>query len=162
MSQRITSFWPDQIRPELLSPRAILKAQGEALANQTEGVLLAEITNTQNDVGIVELDFDIVVPALSGYRHRILTVAHGKDLPYPAIVDAEEFRPASLRYLQLFLEKGRLPDRATCKADSDIEFMNLVKTVLKSTGVLSAAQSLIVRASEALSEDEPQAEPVSS
>ena len=163
MSERITSFWPDEIRPELLSPRAILKAQAEALANQTGGVLLAEIKSTQTDSGIVELNFDIVVPALNGYRHRILTVAHDKDLPYPAMIDAETFRPGSLRHLQFFLERGELSSGLSqSRADSDTEFIDLVKMVLRSTSVLSAAQSLIVRASEALSEDDHQSQPVSS
>lgn len=41
MLQTIESLWPDQIRPRVKSPNAILKAQAAALAQQTAGVLLS-------------------------------------------------------------------------------------------------------------------------
>ena len=157
MSRDLTSLWSDQIRPKILSPRAILKAQAEALAQQTGGLLLAEIKENQLDNGMVKLDFSIVAPALEGYRHRVLTVAHQMDLPYPSVVDSQIFRhlhPDSRESLQRALETGKLP--LAYRADSDEEFIQFVQQILTSSSVLSVAQSLIARASEAVTENQPQ------
>lgn len=159
ISQTIESLWPDQIRPRVRSPNAILKAQAMALAEQTAGVLLGEIILRHEDEGLVGLEFNIVVPALGSYRHRILTVKHAPDLPYPSIVDAELFNtpPGTKSALQAFAEiaVGMGGPQARNRADSDAELIALIARVLKSSQVLSAAQSLIARASDALGE-EPQ------
>lgn len=161
ISQTIESLWPDQIRPRVRSPNAILKAQALALAQQTAGVLLGEIILRQEEEGLLGLEFNIVVPALGGYRHRVLTVKHAPDLPYPAIVDAEVFstplesrgalsRIAGVMEAGVVALAGAFPNN---RAASDGELITLVARVLKSSQVLSAAQSLIARASDALDEE---------
>jgi len=158
MSQEFISLWSNQIRPKILTPRAILRAQAEALAKQTGGLLLAEIKDNQRENGMVELDFSFVVPALGGYRHWILTVGDKTDLPYPSMVDAQIFRGSgSQPNLQHALEK-RVFIACEYRANSDDEFIELVSQVLTSSSVLSVAQSLIARASEAMGEGEPQAQ----
>ncbi len=152
MATNVQSFWPRVIRPKILSPLAILRGQAEALATQTGGVLLAEVTKkdiaTDHKNRTDALTLDIVVPALSNYRHRILRVVHAKDQPYPAIVEAEIFR---LCRKAIFEDSGALKTSdAENRADTDQEFIALVKKVLGSPQVLSAAQSLIARATDAL------------
>ncbi len=152
MAQTIESLWPDQIRPKALSPNAILKAQAIALAKQTGSVLLGEIRLNEEEKGILKLEFNILVLALGDYRHRILTIAHRANLPYPAVVDAEVLRPESQLVLKRFLEATGVipPDN---RADSDTQLISLVSRVLRSPQVLSAAQSLIARASDALGDE---------
>jgi len=133
MVQNIESLWSPDIKATAMTPLTILKGQAGALALQTDGVLLAEITREQIENGRISLSFDLVAPALRGSRHRIMKVIHDKDLPYPADVDAEVF-----------------DDIAYATASSDHEFTRLVKKVLNSSPVLSVAQSLVARANEEL------------
>ncbi|MCI0486824.1 MAG: hypothetical protein L0229_09510 [Blastocatellia bacterium] len=179
MAEQVKSLWPTQIRPHILSPITILKAQAEALVRQTGGILLADIKRKEIEGEKVELAFEIVVPVLDGYRQRILNVAHDKDLPYPCIVDAEVFKNSDREQFRNFLEgglkfsfgdanktesveftspiikAGRLSRlQVANKADSDVEFTDIIAKVLQSPQVLSTAQSLIARASEALAENE--------
>jgi hypothetical protein len=160
MSQTIESLWPSQIRQRVLSPIAILRAQGEALARQTGGILLGEINKEVVDETVVSLAFNIIVPALSNYRHRVLDVLHAIDLPYPAIVDAEITRPGSLRLIEELRRSGRMEIsnilRYTGRADSEQELIDLVENVLKSPQIVSAAQSLLARASDVLSDEQYQ------
>src|SRR5258708_17722051 len=109
MSNQVQSLWPADIRPGILPPRSILRGQAEALAMQTDGILQAEVGSEGTRLSAkVILTFDLVVPALHGYRQNILKVAHSKDLPYPAVVDAEIFRYEQMDNISLasFLKTG--------------------------------------------------------
>lgn len=139
MSQNIQSLWSPDIKAEVMSPLTILKGQAEALALQTGGVLLAEVTSESMEGGRVALSFDLVAPALRGSRHRILKVLHSQNLPYPAEVQAEVF----------WREGG------SSYPHTDEEFVDAVATVLRSTQVASVAQSLVARANEVLAEKAP-------
>jgi|SRR5829696_2043064 len=134
MAQNIQSLWSPDIKATVLSPLTILKGQAEALALQTGGVLLAEIVEDHEEAD-VSLSLDLVAPALQGSRHRILRVVHKDGLPYPATVEAEVFN-------------GGMPPWK--RAYTDHQFTKTVAEVLKSSQVLSIAQSLVARANEAL------------
>lgn len=139
-------------------PLTILQAQAEALLQQTGGVLSADIKQREEEDKFI-LTFDIVVPAMGGYRHRVLVLAHGRNMAYPAVVDAEVFRPPGLESVREFIEAQqpalfRTPKKPVNRADSDQELVDLVAKVLRSPQVLSAAQSLIARAGEALAAKE--------
>lgn len=154
MTETVKSLWPPQIRPSIMSPLTILQAQADALIRQTGGVLSADIKRREEEDKLV-LTFDIVVPALGDYRHRILVLAHGREMAYPSVIDAEIFRPMGLASVREFIEahQGVLlggTKKPVNRADSDQELVDLVAKVLQSPEVLSAAQSLIARASEAL------------
>jgi len=126
---------------------AILRAQAEQLVRQTGGILTAEISPSDRDDGKTILNFNFVVPALGDFRHRILTAAHVDDLPYPVVVQAAVFR--SLVTFEKFLETGSILNFEN-RADTQDEFIDLVAKVLRSSQVVSAAQSLIARAGETL------------
>lgn len=135
MTQKIQSLWSPDINATAMTPLTILKGQAEALALQTGGVLLAEISSEQIEEGRIALSFDLVAPALRGSRHRIMRVFHSNDLPYPADVEAEVFDKIGYE-----------------TASSEPEFTRVVKAVFNSSHVLSVAQSLVARANEALNE----------
>ena len=97
MSHNIESLWSPDIKATVLSPQTVLKGQAEALALQTGGVLLAELTE-QHEGAKVFLSFDLVAPALHGSRHRILRVVCDENRPYPATVEAEAFKPPKVAY----------------------------------------------------------------
>lgn len=152
MSENIVSLWPDEIRPEILSPMTILQAQAKALATQTGGVLLGEVKREEGEGNKVTLAFEFVVPALDNYRRRILNVVHDKDSAYPAVVDAEIFRSSTAHVIKTFLEEniGVSEGKFANRADSDQEFIEIFKKVIQSPPVLSSASSLIARANETL------------
>jgi hypothetical protein len=152
MQDNIGSLWPNQIRPRILSPIQILRAQAEGLAKQTAGLLFAEV-NADEDEEDTTVSFEIVVPALKGYRHRIMNVKYKNNLPYPAIIDAEIFR-GTQNDLRSFLATVKGESKAVNRANDDQEFFEIVRMVLNSPPVISAAQSLIARANEALEETE--------
>ena len=167
MPTNINSLWPAQIRVPVQSPWAILNGQAEALGRQTAGLLLGEIRRREVEEQKVALSFDIVVPALNGYRHRILTVSHDKDMLYPAVVDAELLRRTSISGVEALravsetlkqFSSGAEPKTPVNRADSDQELIEIVAKVLRSPYVISTAQSLIARASDALAAKEQQAQ----
>jgi len=130
-------------------------AQAEALTKQTSGVLVGQVGAGPSDDKVVVLHFSIKVPDLNDYRHRIMVVQHDKEMFYPAVIDAQVFRPsgalATIKALQgpsfsvLTGAEVKKPDN---RADSDTEFIELVGKVLRSPYVISVAQSLIARAAE--------------
>ncbi len=160
MTLSINSLWPSQIRANIQSPFAILQGQADALSKQTGGLLLGKITRGKGNEGKVSLLFDIVVPALGDYQHRVMIVAHGTEMVYPASVDAETFRPSGLQSFRTFLETqesfltGAEGKKPANRADSDQELTEMVAKVLQSPYVVSAAQSLIARANDALAAKE--------
>ncbi len=151
MEDNIGSLWPTEIRPQIQSPLNILKAQAQALSQQTSGVLQAEISPvlTRRGEDKIIFSFDIVVPALDNYRRALFIVEQAKGLAYPATLEAEFFK--NQRELDPFrgIEPGNKPDN---RADNDQEFIQVLSTVLRSPQVVSLAQSLIASANEALSE----------
>jgi hypothetical protein len=166
MADQVHSLWPEVIRPNISSPSAILHVQAAGLSAQTKGILLGEVGKRADDDGKqITWTFDIVVPILNGYRHRILTVSHGKDMAYPAFVNAEIFRTGSIgsylsasRAISQLLEGGpktKFPNQA----DSDQQLMELLKRVLESSEIISTAQSLIALANDALAEKERESSP---
>ena len=152
MSRTIRSLWPAQIRPNVQSPNSILATQARALTDQTGGVLQGELKTTENTPpGKTSTSLDIVVPALQGYRQRILTITHATNYLYPASVDAEIFRirRKSLVDAIIVAQGGAAAEKAANVADSDQELLELVGRVLQSSPVVSIAQSLLARAADA-------------
>jgi hypothetical protein len=150
MSQDPSSLWPSGIRAKIQSPKALLKIQAEALARQTGGVLMGDVRQKEGQEDRTAFSFDIVVPALDNYRHPILNVAYKKELPYPCVIEAQYFQSSNA--YDLFMVQGRLIRTAGNVAENDDEFLSILGVVLQSPQVVSVAQSLIARATEAQDE----------
>lgn len=100
MTQAVTqTVTPDNIRPvanlwgslpevsPVLAPVAILREQGQMLAQATKGLLHAE-SRVQADGSGFEVAMRIVAPSLNNYTYEIFRVTHGVEL-YPAWVSAD-------------------------------------------------------------------------
>jgi hypothetical protein len=148
MTDRLISLWPEQIKKDVLSPKAILNMQARAVSNLTGGILQGEVHEADEADDKVSLTFYLVVPALHDYRHQIMRIAHRKNLPYPAVVQAEIFSSIN-NLFRLFLAKGEFPGTRN-RADNDDELIEIVRSVLQSAEVVSVTQSLIARANEVL------------
>ena len=75
MPSEIPSLWSGLIRPGILSPLALLKSQGEALREQTNGILVPEINSDEN-LPRIRHSFFVVVPALDAFRYSVMEIAH--------------------------------------------------------------------------------------
>jgi hypothetical protein len=151
------SLWPSAIKPEVMSPMEILTIQAEALAEQTKGVLKADVSlaevrvrDSKEKLQLKEvINFDIVAPILEEYRHRILAVSYNKGLPYPATVESSGLDDLSMHQILGSITVGK-KIKPYNQANNDEEFFNLVKQVFTSEWVISIAQSLILQARNAL------------
>ncbi len=155
MSTALESLWSPDIKPTISSPFVILMQQADALTRQTDGLLVGEgrVRNEEEKSNEI-FTLDIVVPALGGYRQRILTASCRAGMVYPVWIDAELFRPKTLgealgaaTTVPNFFERKKLPNEAV----SDQEFRELLERVLRSAEVTSLATSLIARANDVLS-----------
>jgi hypothetical protein len=150
--EKIPDLWPDDIRADLRTPLAILRAQGNLLVRRTQGILEADVLTAQNE-GSVQHNLDVIAPGVGYYRKTVIAARHQYDLPYPVTVISEAFvpkrefpavpSPAVVRSLVL----GAAPENER-EAATQEEFINLVREVLQSGYVKAIVQSLVARTNE--------------
>lgn len=123
MTLRTDSLWSADISPSVRSPREILEAQADALRQQTDNLLAAEVVIDHDRAEcIVRLTLDVAVPGLEGSRYRVLAACHPADRVYPC----------------------RLAEGDA--AHTHEEFTELVRRVLNSDEIKALALSLLDRA----------------
>ena len=139
---KIPNLWPaETVSVETISPLAILRIQADNLTRMTQGLLEGDVVTSSYAVQ-VQHSFDVVAPALNGYRHRILTVMHDKSLIYPVFFSTGEVEEeADIQVSSIALG-----------AYSEVEFLKMLSNALQSGYVLSVVNSLIARSNEALAE----------
>jgi hypothetical protein len=150
MASAVQSLWPPEIKPDILSPKLILRTQANALSAQTKGVLVGELSEGKTTPDRIVLNLDMVAPAIK-YRHRVLTATYSLHRLYPVLVDADVFRHKGLTAIAMSsaLSDALAGKKPEGRADSDEELVTLVAKVLSSPEVVSMAQSLIALANEA-------------
>lgn len=163
MAGKIPNLWPTEtVSVNTLSPLAILRTQAENLTNLTQGLLIGEvITDDRQEEGVYH-HFDMIAPALDGYRHRILTVKHDPSMLYPvsysvAVRSSIVAPPARVKMGEAISASVNLSDVLTAKnskaigpvANTETEFIEVLRGVFNSGYVLSVINSLIARSNEA-------------
>jgi hypothetical protein len=82
------SFWPSDLQlATVVTPVSVLRTQATLLGEQTKGLLEGEVKTWTHESSVYH-DLYIVVPALGGYRYRLLRVHHPMAL-YPVFIDEE-------------------------------------------------------------------------
>jgi len=142
MADTIPILWSDDISIGVLSPVAILRAQAGPLGERTKGLLKVDISTSDSDQ--VRHQFDLVATALGGFRRRVLIATHSKELVYPVAVEAEcfHFEDRNSEFEIPVLRPGQR------EADTEQEFINIVKKVFRSSQFRSLLQSLIARSND--------------
>lgn len=168
MTDPVNSLWPSDIRPDALSPFAILELQAGALAVQTKGILVGQVRVSHDDGDTnTHVSLDLVAPLLENFRRRILTATHRTDRIYPARVDADCFRARGLAAWTRAITDAVAASTAGITADTrsaeneaatDQEFRRLVEKVLHSSEVRSLAVSLIAQSNDVLKARQREAE----
>jgi hypothetical protein len=159
MSSAIPVLWSDDISVNVLSPIAILRAQIEPLRQKTKGILEGNIETITTEKGKVRHQFDLVAPALNGFRRRILTATHQQDLVYPVVIEAEcfAFEAKTIRITPAAMIEGlrerKVPpsdalEEQERRAATEQEFIELVGKVLRSYQVRGLIQSMIARSND--------------
>ena len=86
MPNEIIDLWSNEIlNAEMVTPAAILRQQASLLGPKTQNLVEAEVQTVIPAGGGILLYFNLVVPALSGYKYRLFALQHGPEL-YPAFV----------------------------------------------------------------------------
>jgi len=143
-----SDLWPPTISgPEVVAPVTILREQAAMLGKKTNGLVLASVRTTTRDsltrdekTGLRALtrpghdagngnegfihSFQLVVPALEDYTYTLFRVEHGI-----------EFYPAE------FHQPGRMGQRA----DSEEEFIDILREILSSDNTRRVIGSLIAQ-----------------
>lgn len=148
MATQLRDVWGDAINVDVLTPAAILNAQATLLKQKTQGIVIGEVTSTENDNGVVTLAFDLRAPAAGNMRATVLYVRHAKSFVYPALVTAAELVARDGRY-EGNMQWGDEKDEMSLLAPTDDEFFKLLTKALRSPSVMSRIQSLIARSNEA-------------
>lgn len=144
MSEATLDLWSDDIKVDIITPLAVLRAQQAHLRRKTRGLLNVEVTSRTVGEDSVEHQFDLIAPMLDDYRYRVLVAMHKQKLVYPVYVEAECLRPESSAY------DGFPPDviDGPSEAATEQEFLELVGKVLRSPQIRSVIQSLIALSNE--------------
>lgn len=142
MTNEIPNLWSAEITNlKILSPLAIMRTQASNLEKMTRGLLKVAIEEgkiaAQGQKQTL-YNFDIVAPALNGYRHRLFGVYHEIGLVYPItfIVSAEIM--SQLKWLSM----------DNLKSFTEEDFTQRLGKVLKSSYTTSVIQSLLARSNE--------------
>lgn len=152
MASAVPVLWSDDIKVDVLSPAAILRAQVGPLRERTKGILEAEISAESSESGVERLHFDLVAPLLENYHHRILTAIHSRNLVYPVSVEAECFRPnPRTGWLQMPVPPPKFAAVESDwrpKAATEQEFIERIGEVFRSSEVRAVIHSLIARSND--------------
>lgn len=156
MPSKIPNLWPTEtVSVEILSPLAILRMQAQNLTELTHRLVIGEVTTDDRQEDGIYHHFDIVAPALNGYRHRILTIKHDTSMLYPVSYlvakkrDMKSSTIASWSELLSQEQSGVIGPVAMTEAD----FIKALKEAFNSDFVLSVINSLIARSNEARPEN---------
>lgn len=96
MAANIPSLWPNDIKVNLLPPLTILRTQADALARLTDGIVQADVITTSGHEDFVVHRLELYAPLAALRRYGILNVTHRTEY-YPAVLEADCFRPKSIR-----------------------------------------------------------------
>lgn len=132
MSQPLQDLWPaDLVAPDVMTPHAILQYQAEQLARRTNRLIEAEVRRETPKGEWTVLTFELVAPAVHGYRKPLFRVMHDPVMVYPARIDdfdEEDPEPYSVA--------------------GQPELMEALKRIFASNGVRSIIHSLIALSNE--------------
>lgn len=125
MAQTIPDCWPDSFQAvaDPLTPTSILKMQAAKLGEKTGGIILGEVQ--ARVLGeTIRSDFNLIVPALSNYRYRLLSITHGFE-QYPVEIHGIPGREVLL------------------SGNNEGEFLDALRQILQSESTRRVIESLI-------------------
>ncbi len=167
MTTAIPDLWGySDVKPEVLTPIAVLRAQASLLSQKTKGLLIGETrisTAAAETEGKETISFDVRAPAANNSRYPLLQVEYASDALYPCTVTGRGL--ARKEELQITNIIPTFPNTQTVTrtvhnktAHSDTEFIEIVKEVLQAPTTVALLQTLIAKSNECASESKVEAE----
>lgn len=140
----VDDLWPEELESaKIRPPVAILKEQASLLGQKTknvvEGAVSEVFTVDEDEEKTMEYSFNLVAPALGGYRYRLFTMSHDIRM-YPLIITMEreifqEVNPETSGKMSVSVSVSdrllRLRNQA--KVDTEAEFLALLKKIFAAT-----------------------------
>ena len=123
----VESFWAVPDVTDIRTPLSILREQAAAITEQTKGTLVGVVDAQAGSNGDLEIQLELSVPSLNGYRYRILAYEQPIEL-YPGRMRARN-------------ESGTINDEK--------DFISTIKTILSSGRVRNVLIALLAQAREA-------------
>jgi len=153
-----TGFWPEDIKPKIQTPLAILRNRASELTNITEGLLVGNVESMTDELKEQTYhSLDVSVPALNHFRQRLLTIRHRANFVYPVYI-AEKFFDDPLSDKQPRQRGARRLTKDILmreyEASTDSELVQLLKRALHTDRIKSTLASLIAMANEEQGEGE--------
>ncbi len=148
----IPDFWSDEIRVNVLTPLAILRAGEGSLEKKTNGLLRTEVSSTTSPEFMAHT-LELIAPSLNQRRVGLLSATHHTGEVYPVLVKSRGFLPVYSFWRNLSAAiiddppDSYLPDDER-EANSQDEFIKLVVEALHSPNITALILSLIAKSNE--------------
>lgn len=143
MATAIPDLWPEYIVEQVVTPRAILRAQAASLKSRTGGLLEAEVQSDVSTVGgtaIAELRFVAKAPSIQ-YRAELFVCTHSMNNVYPVEIESVHF--SSIRD-----DDGEGPSTKLTADDQD-DLISTLQLLFSAPSFRSTLQSMIALSNEA-------------
>ena len=140
------SFWPEVDATLIQLPEIILVTQAFKLRDNTKGLLEGDVSITETSRNKMVV-FNIIAPALDGYKFELLRVNYETKRPYPAHVNCSFTGEvyAGIKLQGLIPHTDEDVERISVSADTQEEFESLLRLVFGSKEVKGVLQSLLAR-----------------
>lgn len=153
MGDSIPVLWPDDIKLDVASPLAIMRAQAAPLRKATKGYLSVDVTSQRElPLGDIVHTMDLVAVPLSDYHYTIVFVKHRPEQVYPAVVDAP-----CLREGEVITRRGggvSIPP-VDIEVLDESDFIYILGQILTSPSIRSVIDSLLARINEEYLQKQP-------
>jgi len=134
----VDDLWPEKLESaKIRPPVAILKEQASLLGQKTKNVVEGAVSEvfTDDEEKTMEYSFNLVAPALGGYRYRLFTMSHDIRM-YPLIItmDGEIFQEVNPEKPEKeSVQDMLMRNKNQVKAGNEAEFLALLKKIFAAT-----------------------------
>jgi len=130
----VDDLWPEELESaKIRPPVAILKEQASLLGQKTKNLVegvVSEVSTLEMEETI-EYSFNLVAPALGGYRYRLFTMSHDIRM-YPLIItiESETYQEVNPKKPEKESSKDQLLRmRNQVKVDTEANLLELLRKI---------------------------------
>jgi hypothetical protein len=144
MTTAIPDLWPETLKPDVLSPVAILRTQAAKLSERTNGLLEADVVSSvvvDGEAQTRRYVLEITAPALGHRKFQVLAAEHSMTGAYPVKLHSDFLPEAdsdTASSLVLFDSKSR-------ECENQSSFQKYLAKTLSSQKLLTVLESLLAQ-----------------
>lgn len=130
-------LWPDVLpKTTLRTPLSVLREQAALLGPKTQNIVTANVTAGRNESGELISVFQLVAPALGGYKLAVFAMKHGVTALYPVEISSP-----------IISRSGPTP--GIWKIRNEDELLSTLREIFAHPKMIQAIQSLIAQSETA-------------